>query len=50
MNETIPLINNTNNNSYNLYFSSEFTKIYFPEDLKEKFGKVCKLKKSHQKY
>ena len=49
-NETIQLINNTNNNSYNIYFSSEFTKIYFPENLKEKFEIVCKLKKCHQKY
>ena len=46
MNETIPLINNASNNSYNIYFSSEFTKIYFPESFKEKFEKVCTLKKT----
>lgn len=40
MNETFELRNNIYD-KYNIYFSSEFTKIYFPESFKEKFGKIC---------
>ena len=37
LNETFPLINQ-DNNSYIIYFSSEFTKIYFPQDFKDKIA------------
>ena len=37
LNETFPLINQ-NNNSYIIYFSSELTKIYFPQDFKDKIA------------
>ena len=36
LNETFPLIKEENNKSYIIYFSSEFTKIYFPQEFKDK--------------
>ena len=44
LNETFSLIKEENNQSYIIYFSSEFTKIYFPQDFKEKIadGEKCK--------
>ena len=41
MDETYSLINEKNNKSYIIYFSSELNYIYFPESFKNKFGK-CK--------
>ena len=42
-NETFPLINENNNKSYIIYFSSEFNKIYFPKSFEKKI-KNCKTK------
>jgi hypothetical protein len=44
LNETFSLIKEENNQSYIIYFSSEFTKIYFPQDFYEKIadGEKCK--------
>jgi len=43
LNETFSLIKEENNKPYIIYFSSEFTKIYFPEDFKNKIadGEKC---------
>lgn len=37
LNNTYPLINEENNQSYIIYFSSELNKIYFPEYFQDKF-------------
>ena len=44
LNETISLIKEENNQSYIIYFSSEFTKIYFPQYFFKKIadGEKCK--------
>ena len=38
LNETFPLIKKESNESYIIYFSSEFTKIYFPQNFKDKIA------------
>ena len=43
LNETFPLIKGENNKSIIIYFSSEFTNIYFPQDFQDKIadGEKC---------
>ena len=45
LNETYSLINENNNRPYIIYFSSEFNKIYFPNNFKNKI-KNCHLEKN----
>ena len=48
-NETFPLINEKNNQSYIIYFSSELNKIYFPNDFKNKIEN-CYLEEVDGRY
>ena len=45
-NETYSLINENNNKSYIIYFSSEFNKIYFPKNFEKKI-KNCKTENEY---
>ena len=49
LNKTFPLINEKNNQSYIIYFSSELNKIYFPNDFKNKIEN-CYLEEVDGRY